>query len=185
MGAMAVPDVAGTKTVVISLATNDDGQILPLVMTSKSNGLEPVNPPSPSEEPTAWQDTNIEIIMQNTDEPVSEDASADSEQANNENNEDAAESDGFVEDEQNVPSIDEEVKAESDGGDSESEVNGESEVAEESGAVDEDASKPDGEAEYDSDSDADTVSADHEEPKSSANAPSNALSLMFAMCITA
>ncbi|KAJ2002667.1 hypothetical protein GGI02_004181 [Coemansia sp. RSA 2322] len=42
---MAVPDVAGTKTVVISLATGDHGQIIPVVLHKNSNGYDPVSLP--------------------------------------------------------------------------------------------------------------------------------------------
>ncbi|KAJ2556332.1 hypothetical protein IWW35_000072 [Coemansia sp. RSA 1878] len=60
---MATPDVTGTKTVLISLATGEHGEIIPFVLTSNSNGLVPVELSTvASVEPVGWVDTDVQGV---------------------------------------------------------------------------------------------------------------------------
>ncbi|KAJ2144573.1 hypothetical protein IW136_001298 [Coemansia sp. RSA 678] len=61
---MATPDVTGTKTVLISLATGEHGEIVPFVLTSNSNGLVPVElSTGASVEPVGWVDTDAQVVV--------------------------------------------------------------------------------------------------------------------------
>ncbi|KAJ2713516.1 hypothetical protein H4R23_005953, partial [Coemansia sp. Cherry 401B] len=72
VGVLSAPDVAGTKTVIISLATGDQGEIIPFVLTSNSNGLVPVSSTA------GWQDTSVEIVAPEENEPSEPVATVDS-----------------------------------------------------------------------------------------------------------
>ncbi|KAJ1946646.1 hypothetical protein GGF37_001038 [Kickxella alabastrina] len=56
---MAEPDVAGTRTVFISLATGDQGELIPLILHKNSDGFEPVSLPSFSSSEITTSESNI------------------------------------------------------------------------------------------------------------------------------
>ncbi|PIA18558.1 hypothetical protein COEREDRAFT_6276 [Coemansia reversa NRRL 1564] len=59
--ALAIPDTPGTKTFVISLATTDNGQLVPVVLSSNSNGFETVTMPDTSDVSLDAQDSDADI----------------------------------------------------------------------------------------------------------------------------
>ncbi|KAJ2616705.1 hypothetical protein H4S08_000641 [Coemansia sp. RSA 1365] len=84
--ALAIPDTPGTKTFVISLATTDNGQLIPVVLSSNSNGFETVSMPNTNDIPLDIQDSDANVeylenssILEETsfDEQVEPNESAD------------------------------------------------------------------------------------------------------------
>ncbi|KAJ2778017.1 hypothetical protein GGI15_004312 [Coemansia interrupta] len=71
---LVAADVAGTRTVVISLATGDDGQIIPVIMHKNSAGYEPLVP-STSENATG-SDSSLTGYPGSEDQEASADAEA-------------------------------------------------------------------------------------------------------------
>ncbi|KAJ1902098.1 hypothetical protein LPJ66_000273 [Kickxella alabastrina] len=68
---MAEPDVAGTRTVFISLATGDQGELIPLILHKNSDGFEPASLPSSSSSEIA---TSESIIVESASESESAEA---------------------------------------------------------------------------------------------------------------
>ncbi|KAJ2083368.1 hypothetical protein H4R24_000845 [Coemansia sp. RSA 988] len=58
---LATPDTPGTKTFIISLATTDNGQLVPVVLNSNSNGLETLSMPDISDDTSIVQDTDADL----------------------------------------------------------------------------------------------------------------------------
>ncbi|KAJ2797556.1 hypothetical protein H4R20_005139 [Coemansia guatemalensis] len=59
--ALATPDTPGTKTFVISLATTDNGQLVPVVLDRNSNGFETLSMPETSDDASVAQDTDADV----------------------------------------------------------------------------------------------------------------------------
>ncbi|KAJ2080937.1 hypothetical protein GGI09_007682 [Coemansia sp. S100] len=58
--AVAKPDVAGTRTVVISLATGESGQIIPFVLHRNSHGFDPITISSTDSTDSVFSDTSYD-----------------------------------------------------------------------------------------------------------------------------
>ncbi|KAJ2452172.1 hypothetical protein EV183_003099 [Coemansia sp. RSA 2336] len=154
----ASADVAGTKTVIISLATGDQGEIIPVVLTSNSNGLIPADATASTEADSAeieaptseWNDTSIEIVLPETDADASSDEDTES-----------------VIDDSVGESVDEDASEPADA---------------------EDASQADNDNAYESDSDSDREEEAHsasKDAKGSAKNTAQSLALTITMCIAA
>ncbi|KAJ2481842.1 hypothetical protein IWW56_001458 [Coemansia sp. RSA 2131] len=186
---MATPDVAGTKTVLISLATGENGEIIPFVLTSNSNGLVPVASTVAEVQSAGWLDTDIQIITPSAspvDDVVSEDSTVDLESVENSDYVVLAESTDIESAE--VENVDvESADVESAEAESAEAVSAEEDVSPEEASIQDtsfgEASKLDGEVEYDSDADSDD-NASKPPPQSSAHTLT-ATTLTISLCITA
>ncbi|KAJ2125207.1 hypothetical protein IW147_001106 [Coemansia sp. RSA 720] len=191
---MATPDVAGTKTVLISLATGENGEIIPFVLTSNSNGLVPVASTVAEVQSAGWLDTDIQIITPSAnsiDDVVSGDSAVDLESVENSDYVVLAESTDIESAEvENVDVESAEVESadvESAEAESAEAVSAEEYVSPEEASIQDtsfgEASKLDGEVEYDSDADSDD-NASKPPPQSSAHTLT-ATTLTISLCIAA
>ncbi|KAJ2839787.1 hypothetical protein J3B01_000397 [Coemansia erecta] len=191
---MATPDVTGTKTVLISLATGEHGEIIPFVLTSNSNGLVPVELSTvASVEPVGWVDTDVQGVAPsaNSMDSVKEgdlelEESSDyvvlAESTDIESQVESAEVESAETESADVESAEtesaEDVSAEED-------VPAEESISPEDAPIQDttlgEASNIDDQAEYDSDSDSDDTAS--KPSQSSAHTPTTLLTL--SLCIIA
>ncbi|KAJ2327435.1 hypothetical protein GGI00_004468 [Coemansia sp. RSA 2681] len=66
--AVAKPDVAGTRTVVISLATGEGGQIIPFVLHRNSHGFDPITIYSSEEQTSALEVSDTGVVASTNSE---------------------------------------------------------------------------------------------------------------------
>ncbi|KAJ2656993.1 hypothetical protein IW148_005374 [Coemansia sp. RSA 1199] len=206
---MATPDVAGTKTVLISLATGENGEIIPFVLTSNSNGLVPVASTVAEVQSAGWLDTDIQIITPSAspvDDVVSGDSAVDLESVENSDyvvlaestDIESAEVENVDVENVDVENVDvestdvesadvESADVESAEAESAEAVSAEEDVSPEEASIQDtsfgEASKLDGEVEYDSDADSDD-NASKPPPQSSAHTLT-ATTLTISLCIAA
>ncbi|KAJ2496912.1 hypothetical protein GGH96_005487 [Coemansia sp. RSA 1972] len=186
---MATPDVAGTKTVLISLATGEHGEIIPFVLTSNSNGLVPVAP-TPSVESSGWVDTAIVVAPSASSVDGVESGDLESEEnsdyvvlAESTDVESAEAESADVESAETESADVESAEAESAEDVSAGEIVSPEEASIQDTSIGE-ASNIDDQAEYDSDSDAEDTASKPPSAQSSAHTQTTTL-LTTLLCITA